>query len=305
MKDSLLTPFRATVLEQNLGIYGIHVFRVGQEALMHHWRSNDPVCLYSASKTFTSVGVGIAADEGRLHLTDLVLDFFPEYKDTASENSDKITIRDLLHMASGKKVFYFSGDEEKMKTQDWAELFFTDPMQGNPGEQFFYANSCTYMLSRIIERVSGDMLRDYLVPRLFEPLGIFNPQWHMCPGKHTLGATALYLKTEELALLGQVFLGGGIYKDRKIVSCEYLQSTVSDTISTSDCGFEDAETLNGYGYQLWKCSMVGAYRADGLYGQFCVVFPDRETVVTITAHEEKRPYDLIRAVYADILPNLE
>ncbi|MHB1454721.1 MAG: serine hydrolase domain-containing protein [Saccharofermentanales bacterium] len=305
MKGSMLTQFRATMLEQGLGIYGIHVFHSGQDPVMHHWRSNDPVCLYSASKTFTSVGVGIAVDEGRLSLTDTVLDFFPEHKDAASDDTGTITIRDLLHMSSGKKVFYFSGDEDRMKTQDWAELFFTDPMQGKPGKQFFYANSCTYMLSRIIERVSGHTLRDYLVPRLFEPLGIFNPQWHMCPGKHTLGATALYLKTEELALLGQVFLSGGSYKDKKIISREYLASAVSDMISTSDCGYEECETRNGYGYQLWRCSHDGAYRADGLYGQFCIVFPDRDAVVTITAHEEKRPYDLIQAVYTDILPNLE
>src|SRR5690349_17972086 len=129
MKESILNQFRLTVLEKRLGVYGINVHQKGQNDLSYQWRSSNKVCLYSSSKTFTSVGIGICQDEGLLKLSDTVLSFFPEYKAIATEGSGTITIRDLLHMSSGKKVFYFSGDEEKMKTNDWAKLFFSDPMQ--------------------------------------------------------------------------------------------------------------------------------------------------------------------------------
>jgi CubicO group peptidase (beta-lactamase class C family) len=299
-----LDPLRGTATEKNLGLYGIHICRSGEEPLTYRWRSDDKVCLYSASKTFTSAGVGICADEGRLSLTDKVIGFFPEYRGIASEGSGEISIRDLLHMSSGKRVFYFSGTEEEMETHDWAELFFKDPMKEKPGEGFFYSNACTYMLSRIVEKVTGSTLRNYLVPRLFDPLGIFNPQWHTCPGQHTLGASGLYLKTDEFARLGQVFLNGGTYKDKRIVSTKYIDLAVNDKIS-SNVESEDPETLLGYGYQAWKCSYGDAYRMDGLYGQFCIIFPEKETVVTITAHNESHPYDILRAVYTDIMPNLD
>ena len=137
MRESILNQFRLTVHEKGLGVYGINVHQKGQEDISYQWRSNDKVCLYSGSKTFTSLGIGICQDEGLLKLSETALSFFPEYKHIASEDSDSITIRDLLHMSSGKKVFYFSGDEEEKKTNDWAKLFFSDPMKGEAGAEFF------------------------------------------------------------------------------------------------------------------------------------------------------------------------
>ena len=61
----------------------------------------------------------------------------------------------------------------------------------------------------------------------------------------------------------------------------------------------------GYGYQLWLCSYKGAYRADGMYGQFCIVFPDKDAVITVTSHEEFRANDILRAIYRDIVPYLD
>jgi CubicO group peptidase (beta-lactamase class C family) len=302
MRESILNQFRLTVLEQGFGVYGINVYRKGHGEVSHRWRADDKVCLYSGSKTFTSIAVGICRDEGLLKLTDTVLSFFPEHEAAASDRSDTITIRDLLHMASGKNVFNFSCDEEEMKTKDWAGLFFADPMKCEAGSEFFYSNACTYMLSRIVEKVSGLTLRDYLLPRLFSPLGIFNPQWHTCPGGHTLGATGLYLTTGEFSKLGLLLLNGGVYEDTRIVSESYLKDAVTDIISNANSSYDPGESTKGYGYQLWLCSYKGAYRADGMYGQFSVVFPDKDAVVTVTSHEEYRANDILRAIYSDIIP---
>lgn len=301
----MLNQFRLTVLEKGLGIYGINVHQKGHEDITYLWRSNDKVCLYSAAKTFTSVGVGICKDDNLLKLNDTILSLFPEYKNIASEKSETIRIKDLLHMSSGKEVFYFSGDEEKMKSNDWAKLFLSDPMKCHAGERFFYSNACTYMLSRIVEKVSGRTLRDFLVPRLFNPLGIFNPQWHTCPGGHTLGATELYLNIDEFSKLGLVFLNGGTYYDNQIVSKGYIESASTDIISTKKAGFDDEENYEGYGYQLWLSTYKGAYRADGKYGQFCIVFPDKEAVITVTSHEETNSNEILRAIYKDIVPYLD
>ena len=285
-----------------MGVYAVRVFQRGQGEASHFWRSDDKVCLYSGSKTYTSLAIGICRDQGRLGLDDPVLGFFPEFRDQASPGSETITLKNLLQMASGKKEFWFAGDPDRKNTSDYAQLFFSDPMRGPAGAGFFYSNACTYMLSRVVEKVTGQTLRDFLVPALFTPLGIVNPQWHTCPRGHTLGATELFLTNQEYSRLGRLLLDGGVYGDQRLVSEAYLREATSEWMDSSVQ--EEPESRLGYGYQVWRCSPPGVYRADGLYGQFCVVFPDLQTVVTLTSHEEKSPNDLLRLVYNDILPLL-
>jgi len=280
----------------------VRVYQQGEGEVSHFWRSNDKVCVYSGAKTYTSLAIGICRDQLRLHLSDTVLSFFPEFKAIASPGSETITLKHLLQMASGKKEYWFAGDVARMHTTDYAELFFTDPMKGPAGGEFFYSNACTYMLSRVVEKVTGKTLRNFLVPLLFEPLGIPNPQWHTCPRGHTLGATELFLTNEEYSRLGRLLLGGGAWGDQRIVSEAYLLEATSEWMDTS--AREEAESNTGYGYQLWRCTHPKAYRAAGLYGQFCVVFPQEKAVVTVTAHEENASHDILRLIDQDIVPLL-
>ncbi|NLJ30420.1 MAG: beta-lactamase family protein [Clostridiales bacterium] len=304
---SLLDRFRLAVAEQNLCVYGIRVETADGESVSHRWRSDDAENLYSGSKTFTSLAVGMCVDDGALRVTDRALGFFPEYRETASPGSGEITVLDLLHMASGKLEFWFGDPDQtalEARPEDWAELFFRVPVTREPGTQFFYSNACTYMLGRIVEKISGKTLRDFLLPRLFVPLGIPNPQWNACPGGHTLCATGLQLTTEEFSRLGLTLLNGGVYKGRRIVSEAWVQSLANDTIPCGLPGNEEPESAAGYGYQVWRCVCPGSYRADGMYGQFSIVVPDKRAVVTVTAHEEKAPYEIVRSVFRDIVPQL-
>lgn len=308
MDQSILNQFRLTVAEQQLGVYGIKVETADGESVSHRWRSDDAENLYSGSKTFTSMAIGMCVDDGKLNVTDKVLDFFPEYREIASPGSERIAVRDLLHMASGKLEFWFgeSDDHElNSKEEDWAKLFFLVPVTKEPGTCFFYSNACTYMLGRIVEKISGQTVRNFLVPRLFTPMDILNPQWHTCTGGHSLAATGLYLTTDEYSRLGAMLLNRGVYKGKRIVSESYLQSAVSDVMDNKLPNYDDTEGTSGYCYQMWRCSYPGAYRADGMYGQFCIVVPDKKVVITITSHEEKAVNDIIRAAFHDIVFQLD
>ena len=299
LNRSILADFRLTVNERGLGVYGVHIFQRGEE-LVHRWRSDDPVCLYSGSKTFTSTAVGICQDEGRLNIGDPWLDYFPELKASAAPGTERQTIRDLLHMQSGKREersqLLGTGGGDILAA--WAAL----PLTEEPGSLFWYVNSCTYTLGRLVERVSGEKLRDYLLPRLFLPFGIQNPQWHTDPAGHSLGYSGLYLRTEEFARIGRLLIQNGVWEDRQIVSEGYARAMHEDLADNSN--WSDPESQAGYGYQLWRCTSPGVYRADGMYGQFSIVIPDREAVVTVTSHNEHCPNDIVRAIEADILPKL-
>ena len=172
LKQSVFDRIRLSNLERHLGLYGIHLYHDGEEAWFQ-FQSEERLNLHSASKTFLSVAVGICVDEKKLSLSDSALSYFPEFQECASAGSEKITLRDLLHMSSGKENFWFSVTEKQYA--DWAGLFWKDPMKSEPGTKFYYSNACTYLLGRIVEKVTGKNVRDFLMPLLFGPLEIFNP----------------------------------------------------------------------------------------------------------------------------------
>ncbi len=294
----LLQDFQHSVSEKNLGVHGIHVYQNGRTVAEHRFRSNDRENLYSAAKTFVSVGIGIAESEGRLRLSEYVLDFFPEYKDIAYSGSEKITIHHLLQMRSG----HMFGDFNQYNSRDRAELFFISEMKNEAGSNFYYEDLCTYMLGRIVEKVSGKIMRDYLVPHMFDMMEIVNPQWNTCQHGHTSCSGGLYLNTEEFSRIGIMLLQNGIYKDKRIVPAGYVDRLHSEWVDTTSKN--DAETRGGYGYQVWKCTPPNTYRADGMYGQLCVVLVDYNAVITVTSHNETEHKDILRTMWSDILPKL-
>ncbi|MDR1825617.1 MAG: beta-lactamase family protein [Bifidobacteriaceae bacterium] len=301
---ALFDQFRLTQAERNLGVYGIHVYQEGQGDIEHRFRSDDRVFVWSASKTFTAVAIGMCVDEGRLALTDSVLGFFPEWAAVAAPGSEAITVRDLLRMSCGKDYPMFQEtDPDVMEQTDWAELFFRGEVTSTPGTKFFYANGASYMLGRVVEAVSGTPLREFLQPRLFVPLHILNPWWNADPLGHTLAAYGLQLTTTELAKMGQLLLQQGVWQDKQLVSAAYVEAMHTDTIMQNQ-HFPDEESNAGYGYQVWCNTRPGTYRADGLYGQYSLVFPEQRAVVTTTSHNEVDACGIIRAVYADIIPRL-
>jgi len=294
----LLTDFRLSVLENNLGVHGIHVFQNGKVLGEHRFRSNDRENLNSASKTFVSVGVGIGEAEGIFRLTDKVMDFFPEYQEIAYPGSESITIKHLLQMSSG----HMTEDFSQYNARDRAELFFLTEVKKDPGSTFFYEDLCSYMLGRIIEKVSGSTMLEYLKPRLFEKLNIGNPQWHTCQFGHTSCSGGLFLTTEEFSRMGITFLQNGMYKGKEIVPSKYVLRMHTDLVDT--ISKNDPETQGGYGYQVWNCTLPNTYRADGMYGQLCVVLKNYNAVVTITAHNETEHKEILRAIWKEIVPKL-
>lgn len=302
MDKRILDSFCAAVENQQLGAYGIHLYVQGRGSVQHHFRSEERTHLYSGSKAFTAMAIGIAQGEGRLSLFDTALSFFPEYQSIATPGSETITIRDLLHMCAGRNQGLFTTQQSSQKPmEDWAASFFSIPQTSAAGSSFCYDSGCTYMLSRVIHAVSGQSLRDYLMPRLFDPLDIYNPQWHSCPRGHSVGGFGLYLTTEEFSRLARLMLQQGNWEGRQLVPADYLHAAVQDIVQTQ--GFGDEENRQGYGYQLWRCTIPNSYRADGKFGQYAIVLPDQRATLTITAHNERCANDLLRAAWAHVLPN--
>lgn len=266
-----LERFAAAVDRERIGVYGVEI-RIGSGRAVHRWRSDDRENLYSVSKGVCALATGIAIDEGLLTL-DLTVGEVFEGWDLGSGVAS-VTLRDLLTMSSGIDFLWFG--DQPVPGDDLAATMLALPSRGRA---FQYSDASTYVAMRMLGSLVGDV-RDFLVPRLFDPLEIDNPQWLRCPLGHILGGTGLLLRTGELARIGDLLLDRGTWRGQQLVSADWVDGMHGSWVET---GREDP--MDRYGLATWGGPGPDAWRLEGRYGQFVVVNGD--AVVTITAHEEE------------------
>jgi len=254
--------------------------------------------VFSVSKTVTSLAVGMLEGDGALSLDDPVLAHLPELADTAAAGSEAITVGHLLRMTAGNGYRWLDDDADH--PGDPARDFFATPLVAEPGSAYHYAGGNTYVLSRLVHAITGVDLRDFLVPRLFGPLGIRNPQWLRCPLGFPLGAVGLQLRTSEITRITQLLLHEGTYGGDRLVPGDYIARMTTDTTHTGR-----AEPDNRtYGLHVWLCARDGAWRMDGIYGQFGIVLPEHRACVSLTAHCLVPTVRILDCVWEYIVPAL-
>ena len=244
------------------------------------YAADEPHMMFSLSKSFTSTAVGLAAAEGKLGLDDTVVSFFPEQAPAErSPNLEAMRVRDLLTMTAGhhqeaiQNFPYRSGD-------DLVARFLALPVAHKPGTFFVYNTPASYVLSAIVQKVTGQTVLDYLGPRLFAPLGIADPAWEASRQGVSMGGFGLSIRTEDIARFGQLYLQRGLWNGRQLVPAAWVDEATARQTSNGSSPTSDWE--QGYGYQFWR-SRHGFYRGDGAHGQFCLVLPQHDTVIAITS----------------------
>ena len=281
-------------------MHSFMLVRHGQVVAEGWWKpeaADKPHVLYSLSKSFTSTAVGLAVAEGKLSGDDPVLKFFPD--DAPTPPSDKLKtmrVRDLLTMSTGHQT------EPKLTADEtWVKSFLAHPVEHKPGTHFLYNSAGTYMCSAIVQKVTGQTVLDYLRPRLFEPLGIEGAEWSASPQGISAGGWGLFLKTEDIAKFGQLFLQKGQWNGKQLVPAAWVEQATGKQVSNGSDPTKDWD--QGYGFQFWRCRH-GAYRGDGAFGQFCIVLPEQDAVVAITADTKDMQAE-INIVWDKLLPALQ
>ncbi len=160
--------------------------------------------------------------------------------------------------------------------------FFSCPIEKEPGTRFLYNTGATYMLSAVVQKVTGMRVVDYLTPRLFEPLGIDKPFWEQCPKGIDTGGFGLMLAPEDIAKFGQFLLQRGMWEGKRLLPAAWFDRATFPHSDNSITG-SGPDWSAGYGYQFWRC-VSGGYRGDGAFGQYCVVLPQHDMVVAITSN---------------------
>ncbi len=226
---------------------------------------------HSMTKTVTGLAIGILADEYGLDLSRRVIDIFPEY-----EYSDKrfpeMTVEHLLTMRSGVPFSELGTVTES----EWTATFIGSDLSFAPGEKFHYNSMNSYMLARIIERISGEGAAEFIEKRLFAPLGITNYLWELSPEGVAKGGFGLYLSTESWAKIGLLFLGVGAFRSRQIIS----RSWILRMITERSVAPESTGAFN-YGYHVWVARSGSDFLLNGMLGQNVWICPENNLVAVI------------------------
>lgn len=245
---------------------------------------------YSVAKTVTGIAAGMAIDDGRLSLDEKIMPLLcpkAEYNDFGY--AEEITVKDLLTMSSGiDNTMLWRDGHERRHERDWISYIFRNGKFVNrPGTVFTYNNANSYMLSCLIEKKYGMNMREFLRNRLFEPLGIGNVEWLSCPMGHTIAANGLSLNAEELGSLGQLIANKGHFGKKQLVSEQYIKQMLTVNTLTGEYIPADPPEPAGYGYQIWLDGIHNAAFMWGTFGQYCIVVPEKNAVVSVISLEKQ------------------
>lgn len=251
--------------------------------------------LYSLSKSFTSMGVGFLVADGKLDIDDRIKDHFPEHvPDEVSDNLAAMKVRHLLTMTTGHH-----GEPVMLRGREgsWLNAFFDHPVEKAPGSYFLYNTAATYVLSALVQRISGSTLLEFLTPRLFDKIGATEATWPSSPEGVTLGGFGLSLTTESIAKFGTLLVAN----DGSVLPRDWVTQATSKQASNDEN--ENPDWRQGYGFQFWRARR--GYRGDGAFGQYCIVIPDLELLVVSTAatFDMQAVLDTIWGILPDQLPN--
>jgi len=304
MKSSAILDFIEELEKEKIELHGFMMLRHGHVVSEGWWApytSELKHMLFSLSKSFTSTAVGLAVNEGLMSVEDKVIDYFPkDLPENICKNLSAMKVKHLLSMSTGHDV----DTTEHVGSQsegNWVKGFLELDVEHEPGTYFVYNTAATYMLSAIVQKVTGQTLLNYLEPRIFEPLGIEGATWETCPKGINTGGFGLSIKTEDIAKFGQLYLQKGMYNGKVLVPQEWIMEATTSHISNGSS--EEIDWQQGYGYQFWRCRH-NAYRGDGAFGQYCVVMPDQDAVIAINSGIDDMQ-SVLNLVWKHLLPAME
>ncbi len=306
-----ITNYLNAVKESGQDLHSIMILRHGK-VVYENWlgdnASDKNHVMNSVSKTFTATAIGFAVNENRLKVTDKVISFFPDdLPAEISENLKELEIRHLLTMSVGHDSD--PTNDIRNAEGDWVKQFLAKPIEHKPGTKFIYNTMATYVLSAIVQKVSGETVLNYLYPRLLRPLGISGAEWENSPTGVNKGGWGLYIKTEDMAKMGQFMLQKGKWEGKQLLPEAWFNEATQAHItqapqwSAPDTNPKNSDWIQGYGYQIWRCR-YNAYRADGANGQFIIIIPEKDAVIVTTANIQDMQGE-INLIWKYLLPAMK
>ncbi len=285
INKGLLVDLFNTIDEERLNIHSMLLLKDGSRvfrASAYDYDEDTKEEVYSVSKSFTSIAIGILFDLKLVALDDYVLFYFQDDVKEYLPEYESLKIRHLLTMTVGQETDLFM---ELTPNDNVFERFFNVPLVHQPGEVFKYNNHASLMLSGIVTKVTGRSLNDFLNEYLYSVIGMEKPIWNQV-GNVNFGATGLQISANDMARFGLLLLNDGNWDGTQVVSKEYLDLATSLRVETKAISFQYDYDKYGYGYQFWMNSF-GDYRCAGAYQQYIVINKEYHLVFVVKSYEER------------------
>ena len=287
-------------------LHGFVFLRHGKVVAEGSWKPfdtlNEPHFLSSHTKCFTTTAIGMLAEDGKLDLDERVMDVLPDLAPARpSERLRMLRVRDLMTMNTGWKDDGWTHDVDG----DWGKAIVGNEFAAVPGQQYKYHSGGTHVLGMVVARRSGKPFMTFLRERLFDRLGI-EKVWTSCdPQGNPCAGWGFNMTTREISLMGQLHLQKGLWNGERLLSEAWVElATAKHTWSGKNRTEYQPKNdwLQGFGFSWWRCQH-GCYRADGSGGQYTIVFPKHDAVLSIHADvpDMQRVLDV---VWKDFLPVL-
>lgn len=233
--------------------------------------------LFSCTKSYVSMGIGLLIDDGRIKISDRIADYFPEFvPDDIDPLVEEMTIENLLSMRTCYRKTTYDATSKK---KNWVESFFISEPHHKAGTVFNYDTSASHVLAALVEKLSGKELLEFLRERFLDKIG-FSKEAYIIkdPFGVSMGGAGLYAKSSDLLKTGLLFLSNGKTADGDQIYPEsWLNEMRKNRVST----YPNQPEAEGYGYQLWM--LKDGYAFYGLGGQWLMIFPGSNTIVVTTA----------------------
>ena len=257
--------FEAFIREQGFNVFGFAEICDGKSEYVAIKPGNPCQDSYSVAKAFVVTAVGLLYDRKMLELNERFVDIFPEeLPEKMDPRWGKATIHDALTHRLGLPSGFL--DIDVYSVYDYGPYLlkacFKEPLQAEPGGAYCYTDAAFYLLARVVEKKTGEALDTFLWRELFYKLRVREAAWSRCPQGHVIGATGLYIRTEDMAKLGQLYLQDGCWNGKWILSKEWC------------------DLVRERGYELKPVAEGSSvYGKGGMCGQHLLILPDTNRVV--------------------------
>lgn len=230
--------------------------------------------MYSVTKSFTSLAIGLLAEEGRLKLDDRIVDYFKDKLsgNEADERLYDMTIRDMLCM----KTCYASTTYKADTSKEWVGSFFNTKPDHYPGTVFNYDTSSSHTLAALVERLTGMKLLDYLRSRALDRIG-FSKEAYILPDPQgsPQGGSGLMCTLRDMHAVACLCCDNGRFGDEQLLPEWYIEEASQCHASTAMSSSINEQ--QGYGYMFWR-TRYGGYCMYGMGGELALIFPEHKLV---------------------------
>lgn len=239
--------------------------------------------MYSVSKSFVAVAVGLAVTEKIIKLEDKIIDYFPEYRnENTDELYDETTIEDMLTMQSNVASFV----QWWGKYDDRIRSYYQNKSTKLPGTMFWYDSVGSYLLGCIVEKLTGKTFLDYLKEKVLYDMG-FSKESHtlFSTEGYTLGDSGVICTARDLLIFARFLMNLGEYNGKQYIDREFMKKAITTQVDNDVEGSFAPYKTSGYGYLIWTLPDDG-FALLGMGDQLAICDTKHDFVFVITSDNQ-------------------